>query len=121
MFAVLAWLLGVVGLYGVVAYSVGRRTREIGVRMALGAQRGSVARLIVSEAARLVAFGIVGGAIAAIGGAILMQSLLFGVTAWDPPTLVTVAVVLTVSALVASYFPAHRASSLNPVDALRAE
>jgi macrolide transport system ATP-binding/permease protein len=121
MFAVLAWLLGVVGLYGVVAYSVGRRTREIGVRMALGAQRGSVARLIVGEAARLVAFGIVGGAIAAIGGAMLMQSLLFGVTAWDAPTLMTVAVVLSVSALVASYFPARRAASLNPVEALRAE
>jgi macrolide transport system ATP-binding/permease protein len=121
MFAVLAWLLGVVGLYGVVAYSVGRRTREIGVRMALGAQRGSVARLIVGEAARLVAFGIVGGAIAAIGGAMLMESLLFGVTAWDAPTLVTVALVLSVSALVASYLPARRAASLNPVEALRAE
>jgi predicted permease len=121
VFAVLAWLLGVVGLYGVVAYSVGRRTREIGVRMALGAQRGSVARLILREAARLVTFGLVGGAVAAIGGAMLIRSLLFGVTAWDAPTLVIVGVVLGVSALIASYLPARRAASLNPVEALRAE
>jgi macrolide transport system ATP-binding/permease protein len=120
-FATLAWLLGVIGLYGVVAYSVGRRTREIGVRMALGAQRGSVARLIVAEASRLVAFGVAGGAVAAIGAAMLMRSLLFGVTAWDAPTLLTVGLVLAVSALVASYLPARRAASLNPVEALRAE
>jgi predicted permease len=121
VFAVLAWLLGVVGLYGVVAYSVGRRTREIGVRMALGAQRGSVARLILREAARLVAFGLAGGAVAAVGGAMLIRSLLFGVTAWDAPTLVIVAVVLGASALMASYLPARRAASLNPVEALRSE
>jgi predicted permease len=120
-FATLAWLLGVIGLYGVVAYSVGRRTREIGVRMALGAQRGSVARLIVGEASRLVAFGIAGGAVAAIAAAMLMRSLLFGVSAWDAPTLLTVGLVLAVSALVASYLPARRAASLNPVEALRAE
>ena len=121
VFAALAWLLGVVGLYGVVAYSVGRRTREIGVRMALGAQRGSVAGLILREAARLVALGLAGGTVAAIGGAMLIRSLLFGVTAWDPPTLVIVGVVLGVSALMASYLPARRAASLNPVEALRAE
>jgi predicted permease len=121
VFAVLAWLLGVVGLYGVVAYSVGRRTREIGVRMALGAQRGSVARLILREAARLVTLGLAAGAVAAVGGAMLIRSLLFGVTAWDAPTLVIVGVVLGASALMASYLPARRAASLNPVEALRAE
>jgi predicted permease len=120
-FAALAWLLGIVGLYGVVAYSVGRRTREIGVRMALGAQRGSVSRLIVGEAGRLVVFGIVAGTIAAIGAAASMRTLLFGVTPWDAPTLSAVAIVLGVSALVASYVPARRAASLNPVEALRAE
>jgi predicted permease len=120
-FAALAWLLGVIGLYGVVAYSVGRRTREIGVRMALGAQRSSVARLVVGEAAGLVALGVICGAGAAIGAAALMRSLLFGVTAWDPPTLVGVALALALSALVASYLPARRAASLNPVEALRAE
>jgi len=120
-FALFAWLLGVIGLYGVVSYSVGRRTREIGVRMALGAQRGSVARLILGEAGRLVAFGLVGGVIAAIAAATLIRSLLFGVTAWDAPTLLTVAAGLGASALVASYVPAWRAASLNPIDALRAE
>jgi predicted permease len=120
-FAVLAWLLGVVGLYGVVAYSVGRRTREIGVRMALGAQQGSVARLILREAARVIAVGLVGGLAGAIGAAAMMRSLLFGVSAWDAPTLATVATVLGASALLASYVPARRAASLNPVEALRAE
>ena len=113
-FAVLAWVLGIVGLYGVVAYSVGRRTREIGVRMALGAQRSSVSRLIVVEAARLIGVGLV-------GGATMLRDLLFGVSPWDAPTLAAVAVVLGASALVASYVPARRASSLNPVEALRAE
>jgi len=120
-FATLAWLLGVIGLYGVVAYSVGRRTREIGVRMALGAQRASVARLIVGEAGRLVVIGVAAGAIAAAGSATLMRTLLFGVTPWDPATLLGVAAVLGVSALAASYLPARRAASLSPVEALRAE
>jgi predicted permease len=120
-FAALAWLLGMIGLYGVVAYSVGRRTREIGVRMALGAQRGSVARLIVGEAGRLVVIGVAAGALAAAGSATLMRTLLFGVTPWDPSTLVGVAAVLGASALAASYLPARRAASLNPVEALRAE
>jgi predicted permease len=120
-FAALAWLLGVIGLYGVVAYSVGRRTREIGVRMALGAQRASVARLIVGEAGRLVVMGIAAGALAAAGSAALMRTLLFGVTPWDPATLLGVATVLGVSALAASYLPARRAASLSPVEALRAE
>jgi len=120
-FATVAWLLGVIGLYGVVAYSVGRRTREIGVRMALGAQRASVARLIVGEAGRLVVIGVAAGAIAAAGSATLMRTLLFGVTPWDPATLLGVAAVLGVSALAASYLPARRAASLSPVEALRAE
>jgi predicted permease len=120
-FATLAWLLGVIGLYGVVAYSVGRRTREIGVRMALGAQRASVARLILGEAGRLVVIGVAAGALAAAGSATLMRTLLFGVTPWDPATLLGVAAVLGVSALAASYLPARRAASLSPVEALRAE
>ncbi len=120
-FAVLAWVLGVVGLYGVVTYSIGCRTREIGVRMALGAPRGSVARLIVGEAGRLVVAGVAAGAIAAVVAATMVKGLLFGVSAWDAPTLTTVAAVLGASALVASYVPARRAASLNPVEALRAE
>jgi hypothetical protein len=120
-FAMCAWLLGVVGLYGVVAYSVGRRTREIGVRMALGAQRSSVARLILSDASRVITVGVLAGVLGAAGAATLAQSLLFGVTAWDPPTLLGVAALLGASALVASYVPARRASGLNPIDALRAQ
>jgi len=120
-FATLAWLLGIVGLYGVIAYSVGQRTREIGVRMALGAPRGSVSRLIVGEAGRLVALGIAGGTVAAVAAAASVRTLLFGVRAWDVPTLAIVAAVLGASALVASYVPARRAASLNPVDALRAD
>jgi macrolide transport system ATP-binding/permease protein len=120
-FAVIALLLGVVGLYGVIAYSVGRRTREIGVRMALGAARGSVYGLVLREAGQLIAIGVVVGLGASIGAALLMRKLLFGVAAWDVPTLTAVAGLLAVAALLASYLPARRAASVNPADALRAE
>jgi len=120
-FAAVAWLLGIVGLYGVVAYSVGQRTREIGVRMALGAQQTAIYRLVLREAGWLTIAGIVAGVICAIGAATLMRGLLFGVTSWDIPTLLAVSFVLGISALVASYLPARRAASVNPVEALRAE
>src|SRR5207245_5094335 len=90
-FATLALLLGVVGLYGVIAYSVSQRTREIGVRMALGAEHGSVYRLILREAASLVAVGIGLGAVGSVAAATLARKLLFGVSAWDVQTIVTVA------------------------------
>jgi macrolide transport system ATP-binding/permease protein len=120
-FAFLALLLGVVGLYGVVAYSVSQRTREIGVRMALGAQRGSVYSLIMKEAAWLTGLGIACGLICAIGAATLMRGLLFGVRSWDAATLATVAAVLAISALLASYLPARRAAAVDPMVALRYE
>jgi macrolide transport system ATP-binding/permease protein len=120
-FAALALLLGVVGLYGVIAYSVSQRTREIGVRMALGAQRASVYQLILKEAGWLTLFGIAAGLACSIGAATLIRSLLFGVTTWDVSTLAAVAAVLGVCAMLASYFPARRAASVNPVEALRAE
>jgi macrolide transport system ATP-binding/permease protein len=120
-FAVLALVLGVVGLYGVIAYSVSQRTREIGVRMALGAQRGAVQALVMREAGRLAVLGIGLGLLCAVGAATLMRSLLFGTAAWDVWTLASVASLLAASALVASYIPAHRAASVNPVEALRAE
>jgi len=120
-FAVIALLLGVVGLYGVIAYSVGQRTREIGVRMALGAARGTVYRLVLREAGQLIGIGVVVGLGASIGAAVLMRKLLFGVAAWDVPTLIAVAGLLAVAALLASYLPARRAASVNPADALRAE
>jgi ABC-type antimicrobial peptide transport system permease subunit len=120
-FAALALLLGVVGLYGVIAYSVSQRTREIGVRMALGAQRGTVYRLILNEAGRLIAVGIAAGLIGSIVAAILARKLLFGTQAWDVPTLAAVAVLLAVAALVASYIPARRAAKVDPMVALRHE
>ncbi len=120
-FAVLALLLGVVGLYGVIAYSVSQRTREIGVRMALGAQRSSVYQLILKEAGWLTVLGIAAGLACSIAAATMMGKLLFGVRSWDIPTLVSVAMLLGFSALVASFIPARRAASVNPVEALRAE
>jgi len=120
-FAGMALLLGVVGLYGVISYSVSQRTREIGVRMALGAQRSSVYRLILFEAGRLIAVGVTAGLVGAIGAASLMRKLLFGVQAWDAMTLTTVAGVLACVALLATFLPAHRAAAANPMDSLRAE
>lgn len=120
-FAGVALLLCVVGLYGVVAYSVSQRTREIGIRMALGAEQAQVHWLILREAGWLAAAGIAIGLAAAVAAAVLMKSLLFGVKAWDLPTLVSVAVLLGLSALAASFLPARRAAAVNPVEALRAE
>ena len=120
-FAVVALLLGVVGLYGVIAYSVSQRTREIGVRIALGAQRGMVYRLILKEAGVLALAGIVIGTGCAILAASLMRKLLFGTPPWDVTTLVCVAAVLGASALLASFLPARRAASVDPMSALRAE
>ena len=93
-FAVLAALLSVVGLYGVVAYSVGQRTREIGVRMALGAQRGTIYRLVLKEAARLTVLGVAAGLGCSVAVLSLMGKLLFEVKAWDAPTLVGVSLLL---------------------------
>jgi macrolide transport system ATP-binding/permease protein len=120
-FAALALILSVVGLYGVVAYSVSQRTREIGVRMALGAQQSSVYRLILSEAGRLTSIGILIGLACAIGAAAAMQAVLFGVRSWDIPTLFAVATILTAAALLASFVPARRAATVDPVVALRTE
>jgi macrolide transport system ATP-binding/permease protein len=120
-FAALALMLSVVGLYGVIAYSVSQRTREIGVRMALGAQRSMVYKLILKQAARLIAVGIVAGLAGSVAAATLMRNLLFGTEAWDAFTLTAVAVVLGSSAFLASYVPARRAASVNPLEALHAE
>ena len=120
-FAALALLLGVVGLYGVIAYSVSQRTREIGVRMALGAEPSSVYGLILKEAGWLTGAGILAGVLCSLAATTLMRKLLFGVESWDVPTLIVVGIVLGVAALAASFIPARRAASVNPVDALRAE
>jgi macrolide transport system ATP-binding/permease protein len=120
-FASLALLLGVVGLYGVIAYSVSQRTREIGVRMALGAQRSSVYQLILKEAGWLVGAGIGVGLLCSIAAAALIRGLLFGVRSWDAATLAAVSVILGTSAMLASYIPARRAAKVDPMVALRYE
>jgi ABC-type antimicrobial peptide transport system permease subunit len=120
-FAALALLLGTVGLYGVISYSVGQRIREIGVRMALGAQRWSVYQLILKEACSLAALGVAGGILCSVVVANLLRSLLFGISPWDRTTLLSVGVVLAASTLAASYIPARRAASIDPAEALRAE
>jgi macrolide transport system ATP-binding/permease protein len=120
-FALLALLLGVVGLYGVIAYSVSQRTREIGVRMALGAQRSSVYQLIMKEAGWLIGVGIGAGLACSIGAATLIRGLLFGVRSWDAATLAAVSAVLAISALLASFIPARRAAQVDPMVALRYE
>jgi macrolide transport system ATP-binding/permease protein len=120
-FAGLALLLSVVGLYGVVAYSVSQRTREIGVRIALGADRGSVCQLVLKEALTLTVIGMTIGLGCSLGAATFLRSLLFGVGTWDIETFCAVAVVLGVSATLASFIPARHAASVNPVEALRAE
>jgi predicted permease len=120
-FAALALVLGVIGLYGVIAYSVSQRTREVGVRMALGAQRSAVYRMVLQEAGILSAIGIVAGVLCSLASATLMQKLLFETPPRDVSTLAVVAGVLGMASLLASYVPARQAASVDPVEALRAE
>jgi ABC-type antimicrobial peptide transport system permease subunit len=120
-FAAMALVLGVVGLYGVIAYSVSQRTREIGVRMALGAQRSSVYRLVMRQAGWLTLGGLAIGLICSVGASLLIRNLLFRVPAWDAATLCCVAALLGLASIAASFLPARRAASVNPVEALRAE
>jgi predicted permease len=120
-FAGVALVLGVVGLYGVTAYSVSQRTREIGVRMALGAQRNAVYGLVMRQAGWLTVTGLALGLAGAVGVATLIRKMLFGVAAWDAATLAAVAAVLGAAAMAASFVPARRAASVDPVEALRSE
>jgi putative ABC transport system permease protein len=119
VFATLALVLAAVGIYGVMSYSVTQRTREIGIRMALGAQRSDVLKLAVGQGLRLVSIGVVIGLTAAFVLTRVMSSLLFGVTPTDPPTFVTISLVLISVALLASYIPALRATKIDPMVALR--
>jgi predicted permease len=121
IFAALALVLSCVGIYGVVSYLVGQRTHEIGVRMALGAQREDVMRLVLGQGARMALIGVAVGLAAALGLTQLMASQLFGVTAHDPLTFVLVAILLTLVALLACYLPARRAMRVDPTVALRYE
>jgi predicted permease len=119
VFGLLALLLASVGLYGVMAYSVARRSNEVGIRMALGADRRKVAANVVREAMTLVAAGVVVGLAAALGATRLIASTLYGVTATDPPTLALAIALMATVALLAAYIPARRAAAVNPVVALR--
>jgi putative ABC transport system permease protein len=120
-FGLLAVLLAVVGLYGVISYTVARRTNEIGIRMALGAQRGNVVGMIMREAGMLLAAGIAIGAVLSLAAARTATSLLFGLKPHDPITLVLAVTALAAVAAAASFLPAHRASRLDPMAALREE
>jgi len=117
----MALVLGIVGIYGVIAYAVSQRTREIGIRIALGAQAGEVRRMFVGNGLSLAAVGLALGLAGAFGMTRLMSSLLFGVTALDPIAYAAAAAVLTTAAALASYLPARRATAVDPVEARRAE
>ncbi len=120
-FAAIAFVLGAIGIYGVIAFFVGQRTREIGIRVALGAQRSDVLKMVVNEGLSLAMAGVIGGVAAALALTRLLTSLLYGVSATDPFTLGGVALLFGVVALVASYVPARRAMRVDPVIALREE
>jgi predicted permease len=117
----MALLLGIVGIYGVISYSVSQRTREIGIRIALGAPQQTVRKLFVREGLALTAIGVACGLVAALALTRLMASLLFEVSPLDPATYAAVSAILVAAAMVASYVPAHRATTIEPVEALRVE
>jgi len=117
----MALLLGIIGIYGVISYAVSQRNREIGIRLALGAQRGELKRMFVRHALVLALIGVAIGLGTAAGLTRLMSSLLFGISPFDPVTYVSVAVILSMAAVLASYLPARRASVVDPVEALKAE
>jgi ABC-type antimicrobial peptide transport system permease subunit len=121
IFAALAVILGAVGVYGVISYSVAQRTSEIGVRMALGAQRSDIQALILGQGTRIAILGVGIGLIGAAALTRVMTTLLYGVSATDPATFVAVAILLMMIAIAACYLPARRAVRLDPLVALRYE
>jgi predicted permease len=121
IFGGIALVLAAIGIYGLMAYSVAQRTQEMGIRMALGADRAAIRKLVVWHGMKLAVVGVVLGVAAAFGLTRLMASLLFGVKTWDPAVFVTVPVILTAVALLAVWLPATRASRLDPMQALRVE
>jgi putative ABC transport system permease protein len=120
-FALAALLLAAVGIYGVIAYSVSRRTHEIGVRAAIGADAGDVFRLVLGQGMRLVVIGILIGAATSLGVSRFLSSLLYGIGSTDVLTLIGVALLLSLVAALACYVPARRATRVDPVNALRHE
>jgi putative ABC transport system permease protein len=121
LFAGLALLLAAAGIFGVMSYSVTQRTHEIGIRLALGAQRGDVLRLVLGQGMRLVAIGVVAGILAIFVMSRLLSSLLYGIAATDVRTITFVTLILSAFAIVACWWPARRASNVDPITALRTE
>jgi ABC-type antimicrobial peptide transport system permease subunit len=119
VFALLALLLASIGIYGVLSYMVGQRSKEIGVRMALGAQKFDVLRMVLKDGARMTLAGIVLGLVGALGLTRLMGSMLYGIKPTDPLTFISVAAVLAAIAMLACYVPARRAMKVDPMEALR--
>ncbi len=117
----MALVLGIIGIYGVISYSVSQRRREIGIRLALGAQQSELRRMFMRSGLVLAGIGVAIGLAAAVGLMRLMKSLLFGISPLDPFTYVAVPLVLVAAAAFASYLPARRAAAVNPVEALKAE
>jgi putative ABC transport system permease protein len=118
-FAMLAVVLACIGLYGLLAYAVTRRTKELGIRMALGAQRARLLAMVLKAAVRLIVIGIAIGLPAGLVVARLVQSMLFGLKANDPGVIGIAIFLLTIAALIAAYLPARRASRVDPMAALR--
>ena len=117
----MALVLGIIGIYGVISYAVSQRRREIGIRLALGAQPGELRRMFVRHGLVLAGMGVAVGLVAATGLMRLMKSLLFGISPLDPVIYAAVPIVLVTAAVLASYLPARRAAVVDPVEALRAE
>jgi len=117
----MALAIGIIGIYGVISYTVSQRTREIGIRLALGAQQNSITRMFVQHALVLSGIGAAIGLAAAFGLMRLMSSLLFGISPRDPLTYIVVPIALVIVAAFASYLPARRAAAVDPANTLRAD